>query len=63
MFLAISGVIFADFVLNVAMGAFGGRQFMGDVSEMLVLFCASLAFVVAILQREAREKPKSEQSE
>ena len=48
--------LFSVFVANVALGAFGASQFLGDVGEMLTLFMASLAFVVVILKREASAK-------
>jgi hypothetical protein len=38
------------------MGAFWSSPFMGDVSEMIVLFLTSVTFVVGILLREARQK-------
>ncbi len=56
MFLLSAAVLFAVFALNVAMGAFAGNPFLGDVGEMLVLFAASIAFVVAVLKREAARK-------
>ena len=55
MFLAASIAVFALFFANVALGAFAGSAFLGDVGEMLVLFAASVLFVVAILKREAAE--------
>ncbi|MEP5761841.1 MAG: hypothetical protein ABJ327_21535 [Litoreibacter sp.] len=48
-----SFIVFAVFFLNVALGAFAGEAFLGDVGEMLVLFVAVLLFVVAILKKEA----------
>ncbi|SHF07114.1 hypothetical protein SAMN05444279_11635 [Ruegeria intermedia] len=53
MFLAASAIVFAVYFANVALGAFAGRAFLGDVGEMLVLFAASILFVVAILKKEA----------
>ncbi|PSL18118.1 hypothetical protein [Shimia abyssi] len=50
--------LFSVFVANVVIGANGGTQFLGDVGEMIVLFCASLAFVVVTLQKETAEKSK-----
>ncbi|MEM8958946.1 MAG: hypothetical protein AAGC86_14175 [Pseudomonadota bacterium] len=52
MALVIAIVLFAIYFSNVALGAFGGTVFLGDVGEMLTLFAASIAFVVAILRRE-----------
>ncbi len=53
MFLVASIIVFVIYFTNVALGAFAGSAFLGDVSEMLVLFAASILFVVAILKREA----------
>ena len=58
MFLATSIAVFVIYFANVALGAFGGSAFLGDVGEMLVLFAASILFVVAILQKEADRKNK-----
>lgn len=52
MYLIIAGLIFSIYVLNVLLGALASASFMGDVSEMIVLSIASVAFVVAILKRE-----------
>jgi hypothetical protein len=59
MFLAASVVVFAIYFANVALGAFAGSAFLGDVGEMLVLFAASILFVVAILKKEADRKNKN----
>lgn len=56
MFLAASLIVFVVYFVNVALGAFAGSAFLGDVGEMLVLFAASVLFVVAILQKEADRK-------
>lgn len=56
MFLTASIIVFAVYFINVALGAFAGSAYLGDVSEMLVLFAASILFVVAILQKEAARK-------
>ncbi|MEP2782871.1 MAG: hypothetical protein ABJO67_04710 [Pseudoruegeria sp.] len=53
MFLYASVAVFLIYFINVALGAFSGNAFLGDVGEMLVLFAASILFVVAILQKEA----------
>ena len=53
MFLISSFIVFVVFFANVALGAFADSAFLGDVGEMLVLFFASLLFVVAILKKEA----------
>ncbi|WP_170337152.1 hypothetical protein [Ruegeria arenilitoris] len=59
MFLWAAAAVFAVFFANVALGAFGGGAFLGDVGEMLVLFAASILFVAAILKREADHKNKN----
>ncbi len=56
MFLAASVVVFVVYFTNVALGAFAGNAFLGDVGEMLVLFAAVILFVVAILKKEADRK-------
>ena len=56
MFLAASFVVFVVYFTNVALGAFAGSAFLGDVGEMLVLFAAVILFVVAILKKEADRK-------
>jgi hypothetical protein len=53
MFLIGAVIVFSAFFLNVALGAFADAAFLGDVGEMLVLSCATVLFVVAILKREA----------
>lgn len=58
MFLAASIAIFLLYFLNVALGAFASSAFLGDVGEMLVLFTASILFVVAIIKREADENKR-----
>ncbi|QFT72953.1 hypothetical protein [Ruegeria sp. THAF33] len=53
MYLAASVIVFVIYFANVALGAFASSAFLGDVGEMLVLFAASILFVVAILKKEA----------
>lgn len=59
MFLAASIIVFALYFANVALGAFADAAVLGDVGEMIVLFSASILFVVAILQSEAAKKDKN----
>ena len=59
MFLFASLIVFAAFFANVALGAFANAPILGDVAEMLVLFAATVLFVVAILQKEADRKKKN----
>jgi len=56
MALVISGLFMLAFVSNVVLGAFTGQAPFGDVGEMLLLLGASVAFVAAILSREAAER-------
>ncbi|MEX0345564.1 MAG: hypothetical protein AB3N20_11615 [Rhizobiaceae bacterium] len=49
----VAGALFLVFFANVLVGAVTGSPILGDVSEMLILFVASIFFVVAILRREA----------
>lgn len=58
MYLSLAIALFGSFAANVAMGSIGEAPFLGDVGEMLLLFAASLAFVAAILKREAAKKSK-----
>lgn len=53
MFLIGAFIVFLAFFLNVALGAFADAAILGDVGEMMVLSCASVLFVVAILRKEA----------
>ena len=61
MALAAAGLLFLAFVANVVLGAMTGTPILGDVSEMLVLFAASICFVAAILRREAAARKKISQ--
>jgi len=56
MTLAVAAVLFAIYISNVVAGAIFRSPFMGDVPEMLVLLCASLFFVAAILRAERKSK-------
>jgi hypothetical protein len=56
MSLYLATLFFAIIWLNVGLGSFGGKAFLSDVGEMLVLFAATIFFVVAILKREAAAK-------
>ena len=61
MFLIGAFIVFLAFFLNVALGAFADAAILGDVGEMVVLSCASVLFVVAILRKEA-DRAKSDDS-
>ena len=56
MALLIASLLFAGFVADVLMGALAGGSVLSDVQQMVLLFAASIAFVVAILRREAEAK-------
>lgn len=58
MFLFASLIIFIIYFANVAAGVFWNSAYFGDVGEMLVLFAASILFVIAILQKEADRNNK-----
>ena len=49
-------LLLAAFIANVALGAIGDGPLVGNVTEMIMLLLASIAFVIGILQREARER-------
>jgi len=49
-------IVFSVFLANVLTRTVGTKAFLSDVGEMLVLFIACIAFVVAVLQREGTEK-------
>lgn len=56
MSLLVSAALFAIFATNVAIGSFGGKPFLGDVGEMLLLLATTVTFVVAILKSEATRR-------
>ena len=56
MFLILATAFFGVYIANVLMGALAASPVLGDVGEMLVLFAASVFFVVAILRREKAAK-------
>ena len=58
MILIASAVVFALYFANVSLGAYTGSTVLGDVGEMLVLFVATILFVVAILKKEAERDSK-----
>jgi len=53
-----SAIVFTLYFANVTLGAFTGSAMLGDVGEMLVLFVATILFVVAILKEEAERDSK-----
>jgi len=56
--LLIAALFLAIFATNVAIGSAGGKVFLTDVQEMLVLIATSITFVVAILKRESAQRRK-----
>ncbi len=60
MFMFASLIVFLIYFANVASGAFLDQVYFGDVGEMLVLFAATILFVVAILQKEAARDEKDD---
>ncbi|MCY4167394.1 MAG: hypothetical protein OXE82_03860, partial [Rhodobacter sp.] len=54
--LVIASVMLSGFVLNVTLGSINGQAPLGNVAEMILLFCASIAFVADILRLEAKAK-------
>lgn len=59
MYMTSAAVLFAIFFANVVLGSAGLGSFMGDVLEMLTLFAASIAFVAAVLNKEAVDKKRN----
>jgi hypothetical protein len=59
MALGISAGFFGLFIVNMLMGAFANASFLGDTGELLVMLATAIAFVVAILKREADAKANS----
>lgn len=54
-----SAIVFILYFTNVTLGAFAGAAVLGDVGEMVVLFIATILFVIAILKKEAERDAKS----
>lgn len=59
--LVVAGIFLAAFVINVALGSVAGAPPLGVVAEMLLLFAAAIAFVAAILKREATRKRQNQE--
>jgi len=59
MALIVAALLYGASFLNVVLGAFFQAAVLNDVQEMLVMFAASLAFVVGILTRERRAQDKT----
>ena len=63
MALIVAAVLLLLFVTNVVIGSISGNPPVGVVSEMIVLFAVSIAFVVEILRRETNEKKSNTNEE
>jgi membrane protein implicated in regulation of membrane protease activity len=63
MALIVSAILFVIFAANVVIGASGSPPFLSDIWQMLTLFAASAAFVVAVLRREARAEEKQKNTD
>lgn len=63
MALIIAALFIIVFVANVAMGSVSGNPILGNVPEMLLLFGASICFVIAVLKKETeRDEAKQNQN-
>lgn len=49
-------ILFVIFFANVSFGAAGNPEFLGDISQMLVLFASAVLFVIGVLLCEAHSK-------
>jgi len=56
MTLILAALLLIVFIANVAYGSVSGAPILGNVAEMVLLFAASIAFVAAVLKREAAAK-------
>lgn len=56
-------ILFLAFTANVTIGAIGDAPLVGNVAELLMLLAASTAFVVGILQQEAKAKRDAKSSD
>jgi hypothetical protein len=54
-----SAIVFTLYFADVSLGAFTGSAVLGDVGEMLLLFFATILFVVAIVKKEAERDSKA----
>lgn len=57
MYLGVSAVLFAGFMINIIMGAIGYQPLLNDIGEMILLFLAVIIFVLAILEKGATKHP------
>ncbi|MEL6800862.1 MAG: hypothetical protein AAFO80_13350 [Pseudomonadota bacterium] len=56
-------ILLIGFIVNVFLGSLDGQAPLGNVAEMLLLTCASVAFVIDILQRESKAKARDPNKE
>ncbi len=62
MYLGLALTTFVLFVGHVFLGSFWGVSLIGDIGELLLLTCASVLFVIAILQAERSAKSENRKS-
>ena len=63
MFLVLAIAFFSLFVGHVVIGSISGASLVGDVGELIILICASITFVIAILDAEKKEKLRNHSSQ
>ena len=63
MFLVLAIAFFSLFVGHVVIGSISGVSLVGDVGELIILICASITFVIAILDAEKKAKLRSHSSQ
>ena len=63
MFLVLAIAFFSLFVGHVVIGSISGASLVGDVGELIILICASVTFVIAILDAEKKEKLRNHSSQ
>jgi hypothetical protein len=56
MYLGLALITFVLYVGHVFLGSFWGVSLIGDIGELLLLICATVLFVIAILQAERSAK-------
>ena len=63
MFLVLAIAFFSLFIGHVVIGSISGTSLVGDVGELIILICASVTFVVAILNAEKKAKLQNHSSQ
>lgn len=62
MYLRLAFLTFVLFVGHIFIGSVWGISLVGDLGELVMLICASILFVVAILQAEKSANSNTENS-